>query len=189
MATESKYPWATIITGFIVLVITVVYYYIISHAYIIYYSTVDIFEWYGWTVIVCGTILTIWAYLKQKVFSRIWLVTLVLFINILTIFYFNRLLEPMPSQFRFSLSNHTNQDLKQLRVVGYKVNEEIRIDNLKKGKTINFIYKDNTDEINLIYKLENNKIDTLNLGLYMSESCGYYFDINLKMDKGRLMKD
>jgi len=94
----------------------------------------------------------------------------------------------MPYQFRFSLTNKTNYDLRELRVVGDK---ELKLKNIEKGKTLNFAisdYSENSD-IDLICKMENDRIYTLNLAAGMTNSCGYYYNIDLTVLHGRLTKN
>lgn len=185
---ENKHPWSTIIVGLIILVVTTIYFKSIVNDNIIYHTSVDIFEMYGWTVVVTGSILTILAYIKIKTFSKMWLLIFILLINIMTVIYYERLLKPMPYQFRFSLTNKTNYDLTELRIVGDK---ELKLKNLEKCKTLCFVFSDYSEnsDIDLICKIENNRIDTLNLAAGMTNSCGYYYDIDLKIINGQLTKN
>jgi hypothetical protein len=185
---ENKQPWTTIIVGLLVLVITTIYYRSVVDDNIIYHTSVDIFEMYGWTVVILGSTLTVWAYIKNKTISKMWLLICVLVLNILAVFYYNRLLKPMPYQFRFSLTNKTNFDLTDLRIIGDK---ELKLDNLEKSKTLNVVFSDYSENsnIDLICRIDNNRTDTLNLSAGMTNSCGYYYDINLTIKDGKLTKN
>lgn len=183
--TNHKYPWLTITVGLIGLVITIAYYNSIINDHVIYYTTVDIFAMYGWTVIIVGSILSVWAYFKLRTFSKLWLLIFVLFCNIATLIYFYSLLKPLPSQFRFSLTNKTNHDLTELHVSGDKV---LSLDDLKQSATLDFIvseYSENS-EIDLICMLDNKTTDTLNLASGVTNSCGYYYDLDITLKDGRL---
>jgi hypothetical protein len=185
---ENRHSWATIIVGLAILVVTTIYYKSIVDDNVIYNTSVDIFEMYGWTVVLFGSILTVWAYIKIKTLSKMWLLICILLLNITTVIYFKKLLKPMPYQFRFSLTNNTNYDLTELRVIGDK---ELKLKNLEKGKTLNFVFSDYSEnsDIDLICKMENNGIDTLNLAAGMTNSCGYYYDIDLTIRNGQLTKN
>ncbi len=94
----------------------------------------------------------------------------------------------MPYQFRFSLTNKTNFDLTDLRIIGDK---ELKLDNLEKGKTLNIVFSDYSENsnIDLICRAGNNKTDTLNLAAGMTNSCGYYYDIDITIKDGKLTKN
>lgn len=186
--TDHKHPWLTITVGLAVLAITIAYYSSIVNDHVIYYTTVDFFSMYGLIVILVGSVLTVWAYYKLRTLSKLWLLFFVLFGNIATLLYFNSILKPLPSQFRFSLTNKTNVDLTELMVSGDKV---LKIDNLKKNATLNFIFRDYSENssIDLICKVDNKKIDTLNLAAGMTNSCGYYYDIDIILRDGHLNKE
>ncbi len=183
---EHKQPWLTITVGLIVLVTTTLYYSAITKQTVIYHSTVGIFEMYSWAVIIVGSFLTVWAYFKLRTFSKMWLLLLVLAGNIGALYYLQDLLKPLPSQFRFSLTNKTNIDLTDLRVIG---DEDLRLDDLKKNTTLNFIVRDYSEnsDIDLICKL-GNKTDTLNLAENRDNSSGYYYDLDITLKDGQLYK-
>ncbi len=186
--TDNKHPWLTITIGLVVLAITIAYYTSIISDHVIYFTTVDIFSMYGWTVIIVGSVLTVWTYFKLKTFSKMWLLLFVLFSNIVTIFYLNSLLKPLPTQFRFSLTNKTKLDLTELHVSGDKA---LRLEDLKTNATLDFTisdYGENSD-IDLICKLGNKTFDTLNLASGMTNSCGYYYDIDITLKDGQLNKE
>lgn len=185
---EHKHPWATIIVGLVMLAVTTIYYKSIANDNVIYHTSVDIFEIYGWTVVLVGSILTVRAYINFKTLSTMWPLICILLINIMTIMYYKRLLKPMPYQFRFSLTNKTNYDLTELRVVGDK---ELKLKNIEKDKTLHFVFSDYSENsnIDLICHIENNSIDTLNLAAGITNSCGYYYDIDLTFTNGHLTKN
>jgi len=185
--TDHKHPWQTITVGFIVLAITIAYYNSIINDHVIYYTTVDIFAMYAWTVIVVGSILTVWAYFKLRTFSKMWVLLFILFGNIAIVFYFKGLLKPLPSQFRFTLTNKTKVDLTELLVVS---NTVLRLSDLKQNETLNFKLRDYSEnsDIELICKVDNTMLDTLKLAAGMTNSCGYYYDLDITLKDGRLYK-
>lgn len=186
--TDHKHPWLTITVGLIVLAITIAYYNSIIDAYVIYHTTVDIFAMYAWTVIVVGSVLTVWAFFKLRTLSKMWLLLFVFLSNTVILFYFNSLLKPLPYQFRFSLTNETNADLTELSVLGNKI---LRLDDLKQNETLNFTFQDYNENssIDLICKVDNKKVDTLNLAAGMTNSCGYYYNLDITLKDGRLNKE
>ena len=94
----------------------------------------------------------------------------------------------MPYQFRFTLNNRTGTDLKDLRIVG---NKELVLGDLKSEKTLKVAFKDYVENssIDLICQLSDNNIDTLNLASGMTNSCGYHYNVDLKIENGHLTKD
>jgi hypothetical protein len=183
----SEHPWITIIVGLIVLLVTTCYYQSILDDFVIYHGTVELFNIYGWAVVLVGSIFTLWAYFKVKMLSKMWLLISVLTFNILAIYYFAITLKPMPGRVTLKLKNKTESDLTGLLVLYGK---ELRFDVLEKDKSMDLMlnhYSEDYD-IELICKMGNNALDTISLAKHISNSCGYYDEILLKAENGHLTK-
>ncbi len=94
----------------------------------------------------------------------------------------------MPYQFRFTLNNKTGIDLKDLKIVG---NKELVLGDLKSENTLKVAFKDYVENsnIDLICQLSDNNIDTLNLASGMTNSYGYHYNVDLRIESGHLIKD
>ncbi len=183
----NGHPWIKFIVGLIVLAVTTFYYQNILDDYVIYYGTVDIFRIYGCTVILIGLTLTAWAYFKAKTISRMWLLLCVLALNFWAIIYFAHKLDLIPGHFTLKLTNKTTFDLTDLRFTNCK---ESKFDVLKKGETIDCVFNHHSEyyDIDLIFNLEDSSPDTINLTKHVTNSCGYYEEIILTLENGKVIK-
>ncbi len=181
----QKRPWWTIALGLASLAVTIIYYESIVHSSHVDHSEIDIFEIYGWAVVLVGFTLTVWAFLKIKRLTKLWLLGLIFLGNVFFFYYAFVQVKPLPYQIKFSITNKTNSELTQIKVLG---NSGLSFDNLKPNETVNFIYGDyeENSSIELVCNYKN-KLDTVYLAGGMTNGISERFRIILIDENKKLI--
>jgi len=183
----QRQPWWTIVLGLISLAMTVIYYRSIVYSAQVGHAEIDVFEMYGWTVVLFGFALTVWAFLKIKRLTKLWLLGLTFLANVFVFYYAFGQVKPLPYQIRFSLTNKTNLELTQMKVLS---DRQFSLENLSPNATIKFIYCDYAENssIELVCNYKN-KVDTVYLAGGMTNGISEQFKIILTDKNGNLIAD
>lgn len=183
----QRQPWLTIVLGIVSLVVTVIYYKSIVHSTQITYGEIDIFETYGWTIVLFGFVLTVWSFIKIKRLNKLWLLGLIFLANVFVFYYAFDQVKPLSYQIRFSLTNKTNLELTQMKILS---DRQFSLNNLSPNATINFIYSaySENSSIELVYNYKN-KMDTIYLTSVVTNGIGEQLKIALTDNKGNLIVD
>jgi hypothetical protein len=181
----QKQPWWTIAVGLASLAVTIIYYESIVHSSQVDHAEIDIFEIYGWAVVLFGFALTVWAFLKIKRLTKLWLLGLIFLANVFVFYYAFGQVKPLPYQIKFAITNKTNSELTQIKVLG---NRELKFDNLKPNATVNFIYSDyeENSSIELVCNYKN-KTDAVYLAGGMTSGISEQFRIILIDENKKLV--
>jgi hypothetical protein len=186
MSGKTNTPRALIVTGLISLVVTICYFLSIHYGTVIYYTSIDLFKWYGWCIIIIGVGLTGWWIWQAKNLKKSWPLLLILTLNILLVTFFTITIKHYPQRLRLSLTNNTTYDLTEVRIGS---NAEVSLGTFMRNSSAVLSSPDYVGKsgVYMTYKM-NGAIDTLTLLDELSGSCGYYYSFTFVEDKGTLRK-
>ena len=184
---QIKQPWFILLTHAFVAWITIRFYQGILLSNQVDHDTIDLYELYGFFVVILLLVLSIWTVIRRKKIAQWFLGGSFFILNVGLFFFGLNKIHDLPYQQRFVLRNDTPYSLNNLKIVGDTIIDIGTVQPKQKVKAIYSNFFENSS-IDLTCDLAHTK-DTVNLTRGLTNSVGKMYEVSIKVKNNKLKID